>query len=62
MNEGALGGRSRSLQLFACVHASVSNHLNQDLSLYSRHLFKLNRAATLAEWRQIVATQGTVSL
>jgi putative transposase len=39
--------RMRSLQKFA----SVSNHLNQERSLSSRSLFKLNRAAALAEWR-----------
>lgn len=43
--------RMRSLQKFASVHASVSNHFNQQRSLYSRPLFKLNRAAALAEWR-----------
>jgi putative transposase len=41
----------RSLQKFAVVHASVSNHFNQERSLYSRQNFKLNRAAALAEWR-----------
>ena len=43
--------RMRTLQKFAAVHASVSNHLNQDRHLYSRANFKLNRAAALAEWR-----------
>jgi putative transposase len=43
--------RIRSLQKFASVHASVSNHFNQERSLSSRALFKLNRAAALAEWR-----------
>ena len=43
--------RMRSLQKFAAVHASVSNHFNQERSLYSRQNFKLNRAAALAEWR-----------
>jgi putative transposase len=42
--------RMRSLQKFASVHASVTNHFNQERSLSSRHLFKLNRAAALAEW------------
>ena len=45
----------RSLQKFAAVHASVSNHFNQERSLYSRANFKLNRAAALAEWRQLGA-------
>jgi len=42
--------RMRSLQKFASVHASVSNHFNTERSLSSRHFFKLNRAAALAEW------------
>ncbi len=44
--------RMRSLQKFASVHASVSNHFNQERHLYSRQNFKLKRAAALAEWRQ----------
>ena len=47
--------RMRSLQKFAAVHASVSNHFNQERSLSSRHLFKLNRTAALAEWRALCA-------
>lgn len=47
--------RIRSLQTFASVHASVSNHFNQERSLSSRDVFKLNRAAALAEWRQLGA-------
>ena len=43
--------RMPSLQKFASVHASVSNHFNQKRSLYSRQNFKLHRAAALAEWR-----------
>ncbi len=35
--------------------ASVSNHLNHERSLSSRYLFKLNRTATLAEWRGLCA-------
>jgi transposase-like protein len=46
--------RMRSLQKFASVHASVTNHFNADRSLSSRPLFKLNRAAALAEWRGTV--------
>jgi putative transposase len=45
--------RVRSLQKFAAVHASVSNHFNQGRSLSSRDIFKLNRAAALAEWRAL---------
>jgi len=47
--------RMRSLQKFAAVHASVSNHFNQERSLSSRTLFKQNRAAALAEWRGLGA-------
>ncbi len=45
--------RMRSLQKFAAVHASVSNHFKQERSLSSRHIFKVNRAAALEEWRQL---------
>ena len=45
----------RSLQKFAAVHASVSNHFNHERSLSSRNLFKLNRAAALAEWPGLCA-------
>lgn len=41
----------RSLQKFVAVHSSVHNHFNQERALYPRDIFKLNRAAALAEWR-----------
>ncbi len=47
--------RMRSLQKFAAVHSSVHNHFNHERHLYSRDNFKLNRAAALAEWRQLGA-------
>jgi putative transposase len=47
--------RMRSLQKFAAVHASVSNHFNQERSLSSRPLFKANRDVALAEWRRLRA-------
>ncbi len=47
--------RMRSLQSFAAVHASVTNHFNLERSLSSRPLFKANRAAALAEWRGLCA-------
>ena len=47
--------RMRSLQKCTSVHASVTNHFNQERSLSSRPLFKLNRAAALAEWRGLCA-------
>jgi len=47
--------RMRSLQMFASVHASVFNHFNTDRDLTTRAIFKANRAAALAEWRQLGA-------
>jgi len=47
--------RMRSLQKFAAVHDSVSNHFNMERSLSSRHLFKANRTAALVEWRGLCA-------
>jgi putative transposase len=47
--------RMRSLQKFASVHASVTNHFNTERSLSSRPLFKANRTAALAEWRGLCA-------
>ena len=47
--------RTKTLQKFASVHASVSNHFNQERSLYSRDIYKSNRAAALAEWRGLLA-------
>jgi len=41
----------RSLQKFAADHASAFNHFSQERSLSSRHQFKANRTAALAEWR-----------
>ncbi len=45
--------RMRYLQKFAAVHASVYNLFNTERALYSRQNFKLNRAAALAEWRDL---------
>ncbi|MDH3264544.1 MAG: IS6 family transposase [Paracoccaceae bacterium] len=45
--------RMRNLQKFSSVHASVSNHFNQERGLSSRDIFKTNRTAALAEWRQL---------
>lgn len=47
--------RTRTLQKFVAVHASIHNHFNQERALYSRQNFKANRAATLAEWRNLLA-------
>jgi putative transposase len=45
----------RSLQKFVAIHSSIHNHFNQERHLYSRTNFKLNRAATLTEWRGLCA-------
>ncbi len=47
--------RIRTLQKFATVQASVSNHVNQERSLSSRDIYKSNRAVALAEWRDLLA-------
>lgn len=47
--------RMRTLQKFVAVHSSVHNHFNQERHHYSRGNFKSNRAAALAEWRQLGA-------
>jgi putative transposase len=47
--------RMQTLQQFPSVHPSVHNHFNRDRHLYSRANFKLNRAAALAEWRDLCA-------
>ena len=48
-------GTCKTLQKFAAVHASIHNHFNLDRHLNSRDIFKRNRSAALAEWRQLVA-------
>ncbi|MEQ9245899.1 MAG: hypothetical protein RLO21_07915 [Nitratireductor sp.] len=45
--------RMRNLQKFAAGHSSIHNLFNSERSLYSRQNFKRNRAAALAEWRQL---------
>ena len=45
----------KTLQKLASVHASLHNHFNQDRHLNRRDIFKQNRAAALAEWRQLAA-------
>jgi len=47
--------RMRSLQKFASLYATITNHFNADRSLSSRPLFKANRAAALAEWLGLCA-------
>jgi putative transposase len=48
--------RMRSLQKFASVHASVTNHFNQERGLSSTDRFKASRAAALTEWRGLCAS------
>ena len=45
----------RTLQKFASVHASIHNHFNHQRHLNRRDIFKEDRSAALAEWRQIAA-------
>jgi putative transposase len=47
--------RTATLQKFVSVHASIQNHFNHERHLYSRTTFELNRAAALAEWRQLLS-------
>ena len=46
---------SKTLQKFASVHASIHNHFNLYRHLNRRDIFKQNRSAALAEWRQLAA-------
>ena len=45
----------KTLQKFAAAHASIHNHFNLDRHLNRREIFKKDRAAALAEWRQLAA-------
>ncbi len=45
----------KTLQKFAATHASIHNHFNQERHQIRRDIFKQNRAAALAEWRQLAA-------
>ncbi|MDB2398586.1 IS6 family transposase [Planktomarina sp.] len=47
--------RAKTLQKFVSIHASIQNHFNQERHLYPRFNFKLNRAAALTEWRQLLS-------
>ena len=46
----------KTLQKFAAIHASIHNHFNQERHLNRREIFKKNRSAALAEWRQLGVT------
>jgi len=43
----------KTLQKFAAAHASIHNHFNHDRHLNRREIFKQNRSAAMAEWRQL---------
>jgi putative transposase len=45
----------KTLQKFVTVHASNFNHFNLDRHLNSHSVYKKNRSAALAEWRQLAA-------
>ena len=45
----------KTLQKFAAAHASIHNHFNHDRHLNPRDIFRQNRSAALAEWRQLAA-------
>ena len=45
----------KTLQKFASIHASIHNHFNLERHLTPRETFKQNRAAAMAEWRQLAA-------
>ncbi len=45
----------KTLKKFAAAHASIHNHFNNDRHLNRRDIFKQNRAAALAERRQLAA-------
>ena len=45
----------KTLQKFVAAHASIHNHFNHDRHINPRNIFKQNRSAALAEWRQLAA-------
>ena len=55
--EGAMAGFRdiKTLQKFAATHASIHNHFNHERHLIRRDIFKQNRSAAMAEWRQLAA-------
>ncbi len=50
------------LRKFAAIHASIHSHFNQERHLNRRDTFKQNRAAALAEWRQLAARESWLLL
>lgn len=47
--------QTQTLQKFAAVHASISNHFDSERHLVDRQTFKARRSAALAEWRSLAA-------
>ena len=47
--------RTKTLQKFSSIHASVHNHFNQERHLISRNLYRQRRSAALAEWQSLMA-------
>jgi putative transposase len=45
----------KTLQKFTSIHASIHNHFSHGRHLINREIYKENRSAALAEWRQLVA-------
>jgi putative transposase len=45
----------KTQQKVASIHASVHNNFNLERHLNRREIFKQNRAAAMAEWRQLAA-------
>ena len=45
----------KTLQKFAAAQASIHDHFNQERHLNRRDIFRKNRSAALAEWRQLAA-------
>jgi putative transposase len=45
----------KSLQKFASVHASISNHFQSQRHLVNRQTYKALRSAALAEWQSLAA-------
>src|SRR3546814_20574503 len=43
----------KSLQKFASVQASISNHFNSERHLVDRQTYKVRRSAALAEWQNL---------
>ena len=50
------------MQKFAADQTSVHTHFNQERHLYSRPIFKLNRTASLAEWRELGAAKKVAGI